>query len=153
MILDLPDAIQRAGYYQGISLMFWIVATILLFLGALLFLYGITKVELKSTKMGYLANCFFCFFFGLTRLVYIIAVYNPKHYNFYVILGYIFSIISILPWLYVLETYIVPFTKKIFLILTLVAFSIVLICLLGLANRNLATFWLTILMPFSIGDR
>lgn len=109
------------------------------------------KTKARSPKLVFLAYGIFYIFFGLTRIVYIVAVYNLDNYDFLVTLGYIAQSLALISILYILETHIVKGTKKIFLILTLIAFFISVIALTGVISRELALTILYILLPFSSG--
>ncbi|MHA1150636.1 MAG: hypothetical protein ACTSR8_20640 [Promethearchaeota archaeon] len=150
MIIKIPEVFQGIGYFQGISLILWIISAGLLFLAFLLFLLKSSKLEMKSQKMIYLGYGLFGLFFGITRLLFIVAFYISDQYDFYTTLGYITGIIGILAWLYVLETYLVTNTKKIFMIITSIAFAIALIALIGQTSRYLALTMIYILLPFAI---
>jgi len=147
MIFAIPEVFKGIGYYQGISLILWIIAISLTFLSSALFAFRALKTEEKGPKMANIAYCIFLVFFGLTRIVYIIAVYNPLNYDFYTILGYIFFISGIIFWIYILETFVITSTKKILLISNLIVFAIILIALMGATSRYFA---LTFVYIFSI---
>ncbi len=134
----MPESLKGIGYYQGISLILWYIVIILLFVSSCLFLIRTFMSETKSLKMAFLAYSILGLFFGLTRLVYIIAVHQPQNYDFYVILGYIFNLIGIIFWLFVLETYVIKFTKKLLTTINLIAFVIGFITLIGITNRYFA---------------
>jgi hypothetical protein len=149
LIFQIPD--YPSGYYAGISLILWFVAAGLMFLSAIILIIKSTKIEERSPKLVYLAYGMFYIFFGLTRIVYIIAVYNPDSYDFFTTLGYITQALALISILYVLETHIVKSTKKIFLIITIIAFFISVIALVGVISREFALTMLFILLPFSSG--
>lgn len=147
MIFQVPD--YPDGYYAGISLILWLLATGLMFLSTIILIIKSVKRKERSPKLVFLAYGIFYIFFGLTRLFYIIAIYNPDNYDFYVTLGYITQVLSLISVLYVLETHVVKSTRKIFLIITIIAFFIALISLIGVVSRDFALTMLFILLPFS----
>jgi hypothetical protein len=149
MIDIIPSA--RVDYYQGIHLVLWIIVIILFFIGSILFLIGALKAELKSTKMGYLSHCVYCSFYGIARIFFMIAFFNPENYDFIMSIGYVFATLSIIFWVFFLETYIVEFTKKIFSIITVVILALSVFSMLSLLNRYDAVFLINILTPFSVG--
>ena len=149
MIFQIPD--YPSGYYAGISLILWFLAAGLMFLSAIILIIKAIKSEGRSPKLMYLAYGIFYIFFGLTRILYIVAVYNPDSYDFFTNLGYITQNLSMISILYVLETHIVKSTKKIFLIITVIAFFISLISLIGVISREIALTMGFILLPFSGG--
>ena len=150
MIIKIPEVFQGIGYFQELSLILWLISAGLLFLAFLLFLLKSNKLEMKSQKMIYLGYGLFGLFFGITRILFIIAFYIPDQYDFYTTFGYMTGIIGILCWLYMLETYLVTNTKKIFMIITSIAFVIALIALIGQASRDLALIMIYVLLPFAI---
>ncbi len=132
MLFDVPEGLKGIGYYQGISLILWILVIILLLISVCLFAIKAFKTEEgKGLRMMLIAYSVFCLFYGLTRIIYIIAVYNPPNYDFFVILGFLFMLLGIIYWLFILETYIIKFTKKIITIINLIGFVIGLITLSG----------------------
>ncbi|MFO8017185.1 MAG: hypothetical protein R6U96_00995 [Promethearchaeia archaeon] len=151
MILELPDSFQGIEYYEGPSLILWIISIGLLFLAFFLFLMKGREIDLKSSKMVFFGYAVFTLFFGLTRIFFIFGVRNSEYYDFYTTVGYISSLIGIIFWLYILETYMITKTKKIFLIVTLITFGIALVSLIGGADRYIALTMMYTLLPVSIG--
>jgi hypothetical protein len=149
MILELPLVFQGIGYFEGVSLILWIIGICLLFISSFLFLLKALKIELKEPKTGFFAYCIFCSVFALGRIAFTIGNITPASYDFFTSIGYILAPLSIVPLLYVLETQIVTNTKKIFLIITIIGISIALISLIFPDARYFALTMLTILMPFS----
>ena len=149
MIFQIPD--YPSGYYEGTSLILWFVATGLMFLSTIMLVIKAIKIEGRSPKLMYLAYGIFYILFGLTRILYIVAVYNPDSYDFFTTLGYITQALSLISILYILETHVVKSTKKIFLMITMIAFFISLISLIGVVSRDFALTMLFILLPFSGG--
>ncbi len=151
MLTQIPNVLKGIGYYQGFSLILWIIAVILLFLAFILSLIKARNEKGRETRFGYLAIANFCFFFSLCRLVYIFSVYDSQNYVFYVVLGYVFSIIAIIFILYLIETQVITQTKKVFTIITLVLLGIAIITLFGITTRAFALNLMYLIMPFSIG--
>lgn len=151
MILEIPEVFRDIGYYEGVSLILWIISIILILLSAVLYFLKILKLETKSIKMTFFAFGVFFSLFGFTRIVYIIAVYNSRYYDFYTTLGYIFIIIGLIFWLYVLESYVITITRRALMIICLVVFIIALIALIGATSRYIALIALYFLLPVSIG--
>ncbi|MHA1281749.1 MAG: hypothetical protein ACTSQP_04515 [Promethearchaeota archaeon] len=150
MIIELPEAYQGIGYLQGTSLILWLISIGIFFTSFVLFILKALKLEMKSQKKIFQGYGIFSLFFGITRIIFIIGVYIPEQYDFYTTLGYITGILGILYWLYVIETYLITNTKKIFMIITSVAFGIALIALIGQASRYFALMLIYILLPFAI---
>ena len=150
MIFQLPEVFQGIGYYQGISFILWIIVIILLFISAILFLIHSFKKELEMAKKGYTAYVLFFIFFGITRIVYLLSVYIPENYEFFTTIGYISAIASLIFILYVLETHVVKSTKRIFTYITIFAFVITTLALLGLTDRYTALDIIMVLTLFSI---
>ena len=151
MIFQIPDAFVGIGYYEGISLILWIVATVLMISSTIIFMIKAIKIQEKSAKSMFIAYGLFYIFFGLTRILYIEAVYILGMYDFFTTLGYITQILALIFIIYVLETQIVKSTKFFFLIITIVAFVIALISLVGVTSirRYFALTLLFILVPIS----
>lgn len=149
MLFDYPDALIGIGYYQGLSIILWYICSIALFIFAAIFFIKAYRIDVKEPKLGYIAYGIFGLFFGLTRLVYIIGVFSPPMYDFYVTLGYIFTVLALLPVLYILETQVFTATKKVFLIISVVCFIFSLFAFIGAASRYLASTIMWILMPFT----
>lgn len=149
MLLELPPVFQNIGYYEGISLVLWIIGICLLFVSSFLFLLKAMKIELKDPKIGFIAYCLFTGVFACARLIFTIGNITPESYDFYTSIGYILSPLSLVPLLYVVETQIVTSTKKIFLIITCIGIIIALISLIFPDSRYFALTMLSIMMPFS----
>ena len=147
VILEIPSVFEGIGYYEGLHLILYIVVITLFFISASLFIpYGI-KTESREKKLGYFAFGLFYIFFALHSIFYIIGYYIPENYDFYTTLGYIFALIAIIFILYVLETQIITFTKKMLTILNVILLIICIIALIGQASRSIA---LVILNTLSI---
>jgi len=155
MFLQLPEAYVGLGLYQGINLPFWIGFLVLLVISAILFFKEGSKMEMKSQKMMNYGYGVFLVFFALLRVFFMCGIYFADLcldcYDFYTNLGYISGIIGVIFLLYVLETYMVPKTKKIFLIISVVAFAFCIIVLFTPAGRELALEVIYYLMPVSVG--
>ena len=150
MILQIPEVFRGIGYYEGLSFILWLIAIILFNVGFVLFLIKIFKEDVKKTKIGFLTMANFLLFFGLCRIFYLVAVYDPVNYDFYTTLGYVFSLISILFILYLIETQFITSTRKIFTIATSITFLTSVISLLGIIDRYVALIIMYIIMPFSV---
>jgi hypothetical protein len=138
VILEIPSALKGIGYYEGLHLILYIVVITLFFFCASLFiLYGI-KADSKETKEGFFAYGLFFVFFAFHNIFYIISFYIPEDYEFYTTLGYIFALIAMIFILYVLETQVITFTKKMLTILTIIILFICIIALIGVASREFA---------------
>ena len=151
MINEVPRAYLGIGYYSGLSLILWISSVILLFLTFALFLIKSSKVEMKSQKMLYIGYGTFGLFFGISRIFFILGFFNPESYDFFTTLGYITGSIGIIIWLYILETFMIKQTKRIFLIMSLISFGISLIALVGLTDQYVALNLIYITLPISLG--
>lgn len=151
LILAIPKGFPD-GYYEGISLYLWFGTIALFFLACVLFIMKGRKLDLKSQKMLFIAYGIASLGLGFTRLFFILGVHIPDQYDFYTTLGYLSSLAGIIFWLFVLETYLVPKTKKIFTIISLIAFTISTIALVSpLLSREFALQLQYILLPFSLG--
>ncbi|MBD3254358.1 MAG: hypothetical protein GF383_04655 [Candidatus Lokiarchaeota archaeon] len=148
MINALPKALSGIGYYQGLSLILWIIAVIILFVNASLFLFRGLKVE-RDVKKGYLAWSIFSLLYAVCRIFYLIAVHISQYYDLFASIGYIFGISSLISILYLIESQIFTSTKKFFTIITTVAFGISLLSLLDLSNRYFTLILLSIIGVFS----
>ena len=114
MFFELPSIYQGIGYYQGLSLILWVVSITLMFLSSVIFMMsGIKTKESKGLKMSFVSYSIFFLFFALTRILYISGVFYPENYNFFIVLGYISTLIGITYWLYVIERHVITFTRKI----------------------------------------
>ncbi|MHA1334831.1 MAG: hypothetical protein ACTSPW_03665 [Promethearchaeota archaeon] len=148
MIIELPEAYQGIGYLQGTSLILWLISIGIFFTSFVLFILKALKLEMKSQKKIFQGYGIFSLFFGITRIIFIIGVYIPEQYDFYTTLGYITGILGILYWLYVIETYLITNTKKIFMLLpfAIVAIFMLYIYLIikttGIVRKR--TIWLVI---------
>lgn len=155
MVYQIPSDFVGIGYYEGISLIIWIVAIIILIVASILFIYKSKHADIKSQKMLYIGYSLFLLFFALTRIFFIIGVYEADAftgaYDFYTNLGYIMGIIGLISWLYIVETYMIKKTKRIFSIFAIIVFMISIIALLGPLSREFALQLIYILMPVAIG--
>ncbi|MGQ4873352.1 MAG: hypothetical protein ACP6IY_04680 [Promethearchaeia archaeon] len=150
MIIELPEAYQGIGYLQGISLILWLISTGIFYFACFLFIRKARILEMKSQKMILSGYGIFSLLFGSARIFFILGVHFPEQYDFYTTLGYIVGILGIIYWLYVIETYLITSTKKIFMIITSAAFGIALIALIGQTSRYFALTIIYILLPFSV---
>ncbi len=151
-MFEIPEAFRDIGYLEGPELYLWFISIGVLWLGFVLFMIKAPKIELKSQKMHYIAFGFFSLMFGLTRLLFIIAIFIPDNYDFYTTLGYITSLVGIIFFLYVLETYLIQKkTKRIFFLISLITFIISTIALFGGTSRYLALQIQYILLPIVLG--
>ncbi len=154
MISQMPSAFRSIPYYQGLSLILWIASIVLLFFAGILFLIKGHKSELKSQKMMQVGNALFAIFFGLTRILFIVAVYEEyagrHNYDFYTTLGYITALIGLIFWMFVLERYMIRKTKMIFTIIAIVSFFIAMIALSGIIERRAAVTLIYAILPFSL---
>ncbi len=151
MFFDIPEGLKGIGYYQGVSLILWYIAISLMILSSVLFaIKGIKIKENKGLRMTLLAFSIFFLFFSFSRIAYLVAVYNPQNYDFFVILGYIFTFIGILPWVYVLELYAIKFTKKKFTVIYVIGFVILIISLTGVLTKTFVQIFYYIFGWFAI---
>ena len=118
MLNERPSSLKGIGYYEGPSLILWIILLIIIWVMAVLFVIRVLKTEDQDPRRGFISFGFFYIFSGLVRIFYFIGWFYPKEYDFYVTLGYIFLICSLLCILYVLEFHVVTQTKKVFFIIT-----------------------------------
>ncbi|MGQ4876024.1 MAG: hypothetical protein ACP6IY_18315 [Promethearchaeia archaeon] len=100
--------------------------------------------------MTYFAYGVVSLMLGLTRIFFIVAVYIPENYDFYTTFGYISGISGMIFWLYIIETYLVKKTKKIFTIICSISLSISSIALFGVVSRNFALDIQFLLLPFAL---
>ncbi len=150
-MFEIPEAFRGIGYLEGPELYLWFVSIGVLWLGFVLFMIKAPKIEMKSQRMHYIAFGFFSLMFGLTRLLFITAIFIPDNYDFYTTLGYITSLVGIIFFLYVLETYLVQKTKRIFFYISLITFIFSTIALFGGTSRYLALQIQYILLPIVLG--
>ncbi|MHA1437134.1 MAG: hypothetical protein ACTSPD_06120 [Promethearchaeota archaeon] len=154
MLLAIPEIFVGIGYYQGISLVLWIISIALSFLCFILFIKKSQKMDLKSQKMLYNAYGLFFLFFGFTRIFFITAVYQTDActdcYDIYTILGYIAINIGIVFWLYVLETHLIKKTKKIFLTIAMISLGVTSIALIGIIKRETILDIISVLLIISL---
>jgi hypothetical protein len=151
MISQIPEIYEEVGHYQGVSLILWYIVIVILFASAVLLLYSAMMAELNTTKMGYFAHGIFCIFYGIARLLWIFSVHNPANFLFLVSLGYVFASISLVFWVYTLEKYIVPNTKKIFTVIALILVTFSILALTMILNRYIVVFFLNVLTPVCVG--
>jgi len=115
------------------------------------------RLEMKSQKWMNLGWGFFFIFFALLRVFFMLGIYmgeptlTIEEYDLYTNLGYIAGIIGLIFVLAVLEKYMVPQTKKVITIITVVAFVICLVALIIPGGRDIALDVVYILMPITIG--
>lgn len=151
MLLQLPEVLKGIHYYEGVSLILWILAVIILFSAFILFLNKALRSDVKETRFGYLSMANFSLFFGLCRLFYLFSVYDPPNYILHVVLGYLFTSIALLFIIYEVETQVITQTKKLFTVITLIMVIISIITVIGLTTRDLALLLMYLLMPLSTG--
>ena len=150
MLLQVSDVYLGIGYYEGLSLILWIISVILLFISFGVGLFKARKLEMKTQKIFLIGYGLFGFLFGLARVFFIFAFFNPPQFEFFTQIAYITGVLGIICILYILETYMIQKTKRIFFIITVIAFIITLISLAGLTDRYIALYMLYIILPFSI---
>jgi len=150
-MFQIPEIYEEVNHYQGVSLILWYIVIVILFVSAMLFLYSAMIAELDTTKLGYFAHGNFCIFYGIARLLWIISVHNPANFLFLVSLGYVFASISIIFWIYSLEKFIVPFTKKIFTAIALILVLVSILSLTMIVDRYIVLLFLNSLTPICVG--
>lgn len=151
MLLQRPEFYEGLGYYEDISLILWIVSSILMYIGFILYTKKATEIEMKSQKMMFYAHGTFALCMGTVRIFFIIAFHNYDYYDFYTTLGYVIGIVGLIFWLYTLETYLIKKTKKIFTFISIIILGISLLSLFGAATRELALTLIWVLLPLATG--
>jgi hypothetical protein len=139
-----------SGYYTGLSFFLWFISIEILFLSFLLFIREALKMDLTSQRMANYGYGVYSGLMGVTRIMFIVAVYNPDLYDFYTILGYMSGIIGLIFWLYIVETYLIRKTKKIFTIISIIPFSFSFLALFGLIDRDIALDIQFLLLPLAV---
>lgn len=157
MLLIIPLAYEGLSLYQGISLPFWIGFLAICFIAALLFFVQGKRLEMKSQKMMNLGWGIFFIFFALLRIFFMLGIFmgeptaTLEEYDLYTNIAYVVGLFGIICLLYVLEKYMTPQTKRIFLIITVAAFVICLVALVIPGGRDIALDVIYVLMPVAIG--
>ena len=98
-IMQIPDDMPP-GYGSGLNLIFWAVVILLLFMMLPLGLNAARKQEFEHLRKAEIARGAFGFFYGMARMFFMFGhnLNNGKNFDFWVILGYLFSMIG-LSWL------------------------------------------------------
>lgn len=157
MILTIPSAYEGLSLYQGTDLYFWIGFLAICLISALLFIIQGKRLEMKSQKAMQYGWGIFLIFFALLRVFFMLGIYlgeptaTLNEYDLYTNLGYIAGIIGVICLLYVLEKYMTPQTKRIFLIITVAAFVICMVALIIPGGRDIALDVIYVLMPVAVG--
>ncbi len=139
-----------SGYYTGLSFILWFISIEVFFLGFFLFVKETLKMNLISQKMANYGYGVFLGLMGITRILFIIAVYFPDFYDLYTILGYISGNIGLIFWLYIVENYLIRKTKSIFTIVSIIPTSFSFLALFGLVEREIALSIQFLLLPLAI---
>ncbi|MHA1149946.1 MAG: hypothetical protein ACTSR8_17045 [Promethearchaeota archaeon] len=149
MILQVPEGFPD-GYYEGISLYLWFGTITFFFIAFILFIIKGRKLDLKSQKMLFYGYSMASLGLGFTRVFFLLGVHIPDQYDFFTTLGYLSSLAGLIFWLYILENYLVPKTKKLFTIVSVIAFLVSVVALLSPLPREFALNIQYILLPFSL---
>ncbi len=98
-IMQIPDDMPP-GYGSGLNLIMWAVVILLLFMMLPLGLNAARKQEFEHLRKAEIARGAFGFFYGMARMFFMFGhnLNNGKNFDFWVILGYVFSMIG-LSWL------------------------------------------------------
>ena len=126
----------------------WYIAISFLFITSGIFIIKALKLEIKSQKNVYTGYGLFSFFFGLTRLFFLLSGFcSTLECNLlFIMLGYLMGTFGIIIIIFILETYLLN-TKKILTGITSILFGIILIAIASLA-RELALMMIYILRDY-----
>ncbi len=135
MICELPPGTPD-DYARGFDLYLWIAAIVLHYVFMVIFIKRAKSVEYKSQKWLFAAYATFFGLYGITKILFIYAVWDPANYDFWVNLGYVFGVICFVPIIAHIEKFLVPKTKFIFTILGLGLFVVSLLGLFPFLGRD-----------------
>ncbi|GAB4312788.1 MAG: hypothetical protein Kow0069_13640 [Promethearchaeota archaeon] len=110
MTFQIPEG-TPAEYLRGVDLPIWMAAITLHYVFAFVFASRSRKADLASQKWLYRAFAAFMATYGVTRVLFAVAVYDPDNYDAWVNLGYVFGIAAFVPIIVVVERFLIPQTK------------------------------------------
>jgi len=111
--------------------------TALCFIGTFIFFRRCKKAEIFSHKSLFRGISLLMLFLGLTRVCYLIGVLLPVDYDFWTILGYVFSLIAMSALLFEFERSIVKKTKYSLTIFSLFGTTVAILSLSEYINRDI----------------
>jgi hypothetical protein len=106
MLIQIPTGMP-ADYNTGLNLQLWILVIFTLFIMLPLGFLSASKSEMRNVKIVEKGRGFFGFFYAFGRLFFILGVLlnNGDDYDFWVNLGYTFSMIGFTLLIYIYEKY------------------------------------------------
>lgn len=143
-MFDIPQPFANAGYFQGFDRYLWYAAMALNFVSGIVFLLRMKGVTHPVTRNWYLSFALFSFCYGITRLLFNLAVdfgyatSGQEVYDLWVGLGYITSMPGVIAVIYVAEKNMIPKTHRIITLLMLIMLGAAILGVLGVYPRAVA---------------
>jgi hypothetical protein len=138
MIIEIPPGIPTE-YLHGMNLMLWLIGIIILIIASGMVFIEARQVKTESSSQNWILWSYGFFAIGnaLTHILFIFAFNFVQFYDPLVNLAYIAGISGFLPFVVVVEKYILPQTKHIF---TIIAIIINLIVIYPLFDQSQTEF-------------
>ncbi|MHA1340825.1 MAG: hypothetical protein ACTSRZ_12555 [Promethearchaeota archaeon] len=115
------QGIIENGYVRGMHLIAWVIAIALMYISVFVFISRSKKKELIISQVWIFRS--FALFFGLmgiTRILFVFAYYIEPWYNFFLATAYAFGALSLLPIVFVLEKWLIRWSRRIFTIIGII---------------------------------
>jgi len=112
------DALIDAGYVRGVHLIIWLIAILFMYISAIIFLKRSKNKNLIISQVWIFRSFALLFILmSVTRIVFIFAYYFEPWYNFFLVVGYAFGALSLLPIIFTLEKWLIKWSRRIFTII------------------------------------
>lgn len=148
----LPAGLQGIGYLQGADLYLWIACIGVLFVAGVMLFWRGRAFETKVQRRLFFGYGLFCVFYGLTRLLFAIAVVYNAHYDEYTIGGYITGLIALVFIIGVIERYLLKDVLNTRFAFTIISTGMLGISVLGLVGVIERATFLYLLYVVIIAD-
>jgi hypothetical protein len=134
MIDQIPVG-TPADYMHSWHLLLWIVAALILLLGAILFFKRSAKKGLIESQVQLFRSYgLFALFMTICRAFFMLAYNNVlDSYTLLLHIGFLFGQLALIPPIWMFEKYLVKNTKKVF---TIIAISLAIISILGVILQD-----------------
>ncbi len=141
MLLKITEDVAQKypdNYYQSWDYPLWIIAIVLGFFAAGIFLKRKNSVDNEIQSTHYLSLFYIFLFLSATRIFYTLGTkFEGFDYETYIQLGYIFSMIGLTFFLFVMEKSIISKTKHILSLIGFIGIVLATLGLLGLIPRDI----------------
>ncbi|MHA1294903.1 MAG: hypothetical protein ACTSQJ_19890 [Promethearchaeota archaeon] len=122
MLIQIPETMPKEHYAIGsLNLLFFIIWSIILFIFGIIFIFNAKKQDLEITRNLKYSLAWFCFFYGATRVFFILMFHiePDTFYNMFAALAYSSGMIGFTALIRALEK--VKYKKNYFYLIALIS--------------------------------